>query len=126
MSAESKPTEERRKIENRYIICFVSNIPRTIQVIKTWIKAHFYDFENDRELLGTLQNFISNTVAPHSPNAGESLKRTLNKQLHHERRLSDSRNDSFQSFNSKITNLLDVDPIVLANQMTLIVFDVFV
>lgn len=101
---------------------------RTIAVIKTWIKTQFYDFESDPELLGTLQNFISNTVLPESPELANILKKALTKLSQNERKFSDSSSTSnlpAHPIPAKRTDLLSVDPYLLANQMTLITFDMY-
>eukprot|EP01114_Cavostelium_apophysatum_P001163 TRINITY_DN10990_c0_g3_i2.p1 TRINITY_DN10990_c0_g3~~TRINITY_DN10990_c0_g3_i2.p1 ORF type:complete len:659 (+),score=128.20 TRINITY_DN10990_c0_g3_i2:52-1977(+) len=99
---------------------------RVLDVLDLWIRFHFYDFENDIELLRSLQGFISGTLMNSvvTQKIGSTFLKNIEKQMH----IADFEaaqpvaSEEEQEIARKVS-VLDYSPSEIADQMTLLAFD---
>eukprot|EP01114_Cavostelium_apophysatum_P016140 TRINITY_DN4540_c0_g1_i1.p1 TRINITY_DN4540_c0_g1~~TRINITY_DN4540_c0_g1_i1.p1 ORF type:complete len:638 (-),score=136.35 TRINITY_DN4540_c0_g1_i1:6-1919(-) len=107
---------------------FTSDHKRVLDVIDLWVKYHFYDFENDIDLLKSLQTFVSATLmnAAVTQKIGNNLLRNIQKQMHQAD--SEAEQDTFQGVSEKEiarkVNPTDFTAAEVSNQMTYYVFNI--
>eukprot|EP01114_Cavostelium_apophysatum_P013921 TRINITY_DN3477_c0_g2_i1.p1 TRINITY_DN3477_c0_g2~~TRINITY_DN3477_c0_g2_i1.p1 ORF type:complete len:697 (+),score=181.93 TRINITY_DN3477_c0_g2_i1:167-2257(+) len=102
---------------------------KVIDTFKIWLAEHFYDFDNDPELLKSLQEFINNSLlsSERTTPYGKALNKLIEKNLRSEmaaKPLTDSSDYVPKTLRSKV-NILEENPVDVAHQMTLICFETF-
>jgi len=95
---------------------------RIMKVLRKWLKEHFYDFDNDPALLKTFQNVLENTIQPISENMASHLNNILIKQLS----AREGEEKTIQKIHPTLKiEISSVDPVKLANQLTITTFERF-
>lgn len=113
---------------------------RVINVIKHWIDAHFYDFENDPSLLELLHEFLHNEVAKERRNLTKWVQ-TLSNMISRKQQKSLNKNSAEKILpevpppieiwlagnkeSEYELNLLTIHPLEFARQLTLYEFDLY-
>eukprot|EP01088_Endostelium_zonatum_P020160 TRINITY_DN728_c1_g2_i1.p1 TRINITY_DN728_c1_g2~~TRINITY_DN728_c1_g2_i1.p1 ORF type:complete len:1443 (-),score=436.88 TRINITY_DN728_c1_g2_i1:116-4444(-) len=54
---------------------------RVFNVMNQWVRTHFYDFDADKSLINTLNEFITSHMMSGMPKAAEQLKKLLSRKL---------------------------------------------
>ena len=97
---------------------------RICQLIKTWITKYFYDFENNKELLDKLLDFCTNIIKPVCPPGAtleNILKRQINKQYDKTKEIQYTAPPPEPILkNQNFTSILDIHPLEIARQLTII------
>ncbi|EGG23398.1 leucine-rich repeat-containing protein [Cavenderia fasciculata] len=98
---------------------------RVANVVKMWLGEHFHDFEEDSVLVLKLDQFINNQIIPEMDGIGKNLK----KLLYHEKvtpvpTFSSAPPPSLAP-KAKDPSFIDLDPMEVARQMTLIESDLY-
>jgi hypothetical protein len=93
---------------------------RLAKFLEDWIQNHFYDFQNDPEMVKTLQNFVDTIVATSDIAAmTTTLHQAIDEKLHESHDL-----EELTGANAMTTkHFLDIPPSDLANQLTLIAYE---
>lgn len=103
---------------------------RVWYVLKIWTEQHFYDFEEDPQLIKDYDKFLDNTMMPDMNKLSGQLKKILNKKL-------ENRPDSLTAIQNmkappsiipekeSISIVLEIDPLEIARQLTLIEYDLY-
>eukprot|EP01114_Cavostelium_apophysatum_P018878 TRINITY_DN5933_c0_g1_i1.p1 TRINITY_DN5933_c0_g1~~TRINITY_DN5933_c0_g1_i1.p1 ORF type:complete len:537 (+),score=114.94 TRINITY_DN5933_c0_g1_i1:70-1680(+) len=120
---------------------FVKNYKKHIQirvwyVLKTWSENHFYDFQENPELITTYLDFIHSTMMLDMQTLSVQLKQIVDKKVHNRtirelKRVQSSKDiprtiePLSRSGPSNTLVLIDIDPLEVARQLTLIEYDLY-
>lgn len=105
---------------------------RVLNVLRHWVERHFYDFERDQSLLQKLHNFLERIQGK----AMRKMARSITKVIHRKVESSNTeRGTVLQRYpppsewhlthNSNEFDLMNLHPIEIARQVTLLEFDLY-
>jgi len=101
---------------------------RVLQLLKSWVSNHWYDFEQDAELIKQFSEFVEDTVKPVSP-VGNNLANIVARNIE---RANTPKQAMFTNPPPKPIvptkanpGLLDLHPVELARQLTLNEIEIF-
>mmetsp|Transcript_68 Transcript_68/g.79 ORF Transcript_68/g.79 Transcript_68/m.79 type:complete len:516 (-) Transcript_68:40-1587(-) len=105
---------------------------RVWYVLKFWIENHFYDFEEDKDLNTDFKSFISNTMVKDMQKLAEQLNNIFDKQT---QKSGLTQMKLLQTVSLPVSilpksldgplNILDLDPLEVARQLTLIEYEMY-
>eukprot|EP01087_Luapelamoeba_hula_P024732 TRINITY_DN951_c0_g1_i2.p1 TRINITY_DN951_c0_g1~~TRINITY_DN951_c0_g1_i2.p1 ORF type:complete len:1420 (+),score=271.34 TRINITY_DN951_c0_g1_i2:114-4373(+) len=100
---------------------------RVFNVLQKWVSHHFYDFAEDRSLVDTILDFISDKMMANKESAALQLKRMVNRKLEGNDAELEVQFGQVQPprpippmITGAAMTLLDLDPTEVARQLTLI------
>jgi son of sevenless-like protein len=134
---ESRKDPHKREALKRFKVDYVSPVQlRVLNVLRHWVENHYYDFQQEPEVLDKLKEFVGTVKAKNMQKLVASIHRTLNKKEGRDTGGPPSTSDPVffdpppqtewhLTRNKDEFHILTLHPLEFARQLTLVMSDLF-